>query len=370
MVQQRIIKFIITLVFLAIGFIFAGGRDNKEAVNETQISIPGIDTTKLEKYERKVIIKAKVGKEPGEIGVIGEGPIPEGEALWEGSMEGPKGIAVDNVGYIFVLDALNKRILKFSPEGGYIKAINLANFDNSLLLGSTENRLFIDSEGNFFIKERAIKLDEKIRCICSYDKNGKLLRGKQDMPRTVSHMKNKSVSSTISKFTIIKGINDTIVWYYIDDSTTGEDYAISVYLPKREGWEYMITPYSFLGFDEKGNSYIKVDAFKQTPNLLPKELTEFIREEEELVFKFNEKGKLVAMIREVSPGRCREMWALDNKGTLYLMKYAFKTVEVDELPEWVKDSDMSEEAKKYWRRRYTAPEGFVYVVKFPKVEER
>jgi len=190
------------VILLAICLVFAGGEIDKEVAKEEQTTIQEIDTTKLEKYERKVLIKAKVGKEPGEIGVIGEGAIPEEEALWDGCMEGPKGIAVDSTGHIFILDGLNKRILKFSPDGRYIRAVNLANFDNGLLVGNLENRLFIDSEGNFFIKERVIKLDEKIKYIYSYDKNGKLLGRKGDMPRTALNTEGRSVSGTISKFTM------------------------------------------------------------------------------------------------------------------------------------------------------------------------
>ncbi len=361
---------IIPMLILLVGFLCAGGMSDKDAVvSENQEVLQGSDTTKLEKYERKVIIKAKVGKGPGELGVIGEGPMPKELALWDGSMEGPKGIAIDSEGYIYILDALNKRVLKFSQEGTYIRAINLDNFNNELS-GNLENRLFIDSEGNFFIKESVIELGQKIRCKYTYDENGELLGRMKDMPSSAGNMERKSVSSTISKFTVINASKDTVVNYYIADSAINRNYTITVYLPKREGWKYMITPYSFLGFDKKGNSYIKIDAFEETFNLLPEERTTYVRKEEEMVLKYNEVGKLVAIIREICSGRGHEMWALGSDGTLYLMKYAFKTIITDELPEWLKDSDIPEEAKKHWRCRYTAPEGFVYVVKFTKVEEK
>lgn len=366
---------VITIMFvflLVSGLSFAGGRNNKEVVSKEQTTIQEIDTTKLEKYEKKVIIKAKVGKGPGEIGVMGLGDLPE-ELIWEdsGDMEGPKGIAIDSAGYIYILDALNKRILRFSPDGRYIGAINLVGFHNRTVEGSLENHLFIDSEGNFFIRDYVIKLDERVKYVYRYDKNGKLLGQKGDMPKSVMGREGKVISSTIPKFTEIKAIKDTTVFYYISDSAKNMNCTLTVYLPKREGWEYIITPYSFLGFDKKGNSYIQIDAYEQTPDLPPKELSNFIRKEEQIVFKYNEQGKLAAVITEVCIDFIGyEIWALGDDGALYLMKYSFKTVVTDELPEWVKESDIPEEAKKAWRRSYTAPEGFVYVVKFTKVEEK
>jgi len=368
MLNHKTIRTIGMIILLAIGLSFAGGKSDKEVKKDTNLW--KIDTIKLEKYERKVIIKAKVGKGPGEIGVIGEGPMPEEMALWEGSMEGPKGIAVDDLGNIFILDALNKRILKYSPDGRFLSTVNLVDFNNELL-GNSENRLFIDSEGNFFIKERMIGFGEKIRYIYKYDKNGKLLAQRGDMPKAILNMDRKYVSSTVSRFTMIEAIKDTEVCYYINDSTKGRNYTIRMVLPRKEGWEYMITPYSFLGFDKEGNCYVKIDAFEQTPDLPPEELSEFTRKEEEVVFKYNENGKLVAMIIEACPGRGREMWTLGGDGAIYLMKYTFKTVVTDELPDWVKnDSTMPPEQKEGWRRTYTAPEGFVYIIKFTKMEEK
>ncbi|HIE44552.1 MAG TPA: hypothetical protein EYP78_07160 [Candidatus Omnitrophica bacterium] len=351
------------VVLLVVGFVYGGGQDTDR--------FP-YDTTGLEKYERKVIIKAKVGKGPGEIGVIGEGPIPVEEVLWEeGTMEGPKGIAVDSAGYIFILDALNKRIVKFSPDGEYCKSIMLPEFKTHLE-GLNINHLVIGEDASFYITKRTIKLGDKKICHLQYDENGKIIDKEAEVPNSALKIQGKIVSSDVDKFTMISAICDTSVHYYILDSLTSMECTLNVYLPKREGWRYMITPHSFLGIDKKGANYIKIDAFEQTPDLPPKELSEFIRKEEEVVFKYNEVGELVAkiVVNIASAEITREIWALGGDGALYLMKYAFKTVETDELPPGFEGWKVPEEVKKYWRRRYTAPDGYVYVIKFSKVGEK
>jgi len=65
------------------------------------------------------------------------------------------------------------------------------------------------------------------------------------------------------------------------------------------------------------------------------------------------------------------IWTIGNDDALYLLKYSFKYVVTDELPEWVKnDINMTPEDKKKWRREYMASDGYVYVIKFTKVEEK
>jgi len=355
MVKQKIIKIIITLVFLAIGFIFAGGRDNKEVVKERQIFTQEIDTTKLEKYERKVIIKAKVGKGPGEIGVIGEG-----------REEGPEGIAVDSAGNVFILDQINKRILKFSPNGKYQKLISIPNIESEF--AGLENHLFMDENGNFYIRDRVARLGDRIKY--KYDRNGNTLGREFDMPKSLLNMQGKCVTGNIGK---IKADRDTVLYYYIYDSIVDRKNTINVHLPMRSGWEYVINPYSFIGFDKADNAYIAIKAWEDVPAWPPGECMERLlkRSEEQIVFKFNDEGQMVAMIKEKTSGIGFEFWTLGDDGALYLLRYSFKHVVTDELPDWVKnDSNMTAEQKKEWRREYMAPDGYVYVVKFSKVEEK
>jgi len=356
MVQQRIITFITTLAFLAIGFSFAGGKSDKEVVREKQISIQEIDTTKLEKYERKVIIKAKVGKGPGEIGVIGEG-----------TEEGPKGIAVDSAGNVFILDQINERIIKFSSSRKYRKLISIPIIASDLV-GLEENHLFIDDEGNFYIRVRIPRVGDRIKY--KFDGDGNVLARDINMPKSLLNMQGKSVTGNLCK---IKADRDTVLYYYINDSVTNRKYTIDLLLPKRSGWEYVVDHYSFIGFDKEDHAYIAIISWEVLSAWPPNEGMEksLKRNIEQIVYKFNDEGQMVAMIKEKTSGIGFEFWTLGGDGALYLLKYAFKFVVTDEVPDWVKnDSTMSDEQKKQWRREYMAPEGYVYVIKFSKVEEK
>jgi len=317
-----------------------------------------IDTTKLEKYQRKVIIKAKVGEGPGEIGVIGEG-----------TMEGPKGITVDSSGNIFILDNVNKRIVKFSHSGKYLRIISLSDLET--YMEGLDNHLLIGEDGNFYIKRRAIILGEKIRCKYKYDKNGRIIDRDVDIPKSVLNMQGKTVNGDVPKFTIIKANRDTVVHYYINDAITSKECTIKVHLAKRKDWKYMITPYSFLGFDQKGNAYVSITALENIPVWPPKECIErgLIAKKEEIAFKYDKEGKLVAVIKEANYGIGYRIWVLGGDGALYLMRYSFKEA-LRDLPFWVKEADISEEEKEKYREKYMVSDGYVYVVKFTKVEEK
>ena len=90
-------------------------------------------------------------------------------------------------------------------------------------------------------------------------------------------------------------------------------------------------------------------------------------------------GFVEGMLENVDPDKITvnvsgigfEIWSLGRDGEIYLLKYRFKYIVTNELPNWVKkDPNMSNEEKKKWRREYMAPEGYVYVIKFSKQGEK
>jgi hypothetical protein len=322
----------------------------------------------IQKYEREVIITAKVGIGPGELGVIGEGPIPEAEALWDVTMEGPKGIAVDSMGNIYILDNLNRRVVKFSDEGKYIAHVILIDIEK--YQEGLENHLFVDDENHMYIKTRTVRFGEPNLCKYIYDKEGGLLKTDTEMPKSLQNMENKIIACDINRYTTLGATLDTAIHYFITDSSVGTICTLTVPLTAREGWEYSIGPHSFLGFDKNGIAYIHIALWEYIPAWLPVNTGGISRRKEEhIIFGYKKEGAVISVIVAQSPGMGYEIWTIGGDGALYLMKYGFKTVITDELPEWLKDQDIPEEAKERWRRRYTAPEGHVYVIKYTRVEE-
>ncbi|MEO0094765.1 MAG: hypothetical protein ABIL66_02590 [candidate division WOR-3 bacterium] len=130
------IKTIITIVLLAIGFVFAGGRNNKG-----QTTIQEIDTTKLEKYEKKVIIDAKWGNGPGEFGIIKEAC---GIA--------PNCYTIDKNGNIYIVDPVNARVQIFDTDGRYLREFQYTEKDSrSSHLTWESSDITVDENGTIYI---------------------------------------------------------------------------------------------------------------------------------------------------------------------------------------------------------------------------
>jgi len=126
-----------------------------------------------EKYIPKVIIEAKWGDGPGEFGFKPDSEIPPDGI-------GPCGLTVDN-GYLYILDAINRRIEVYSTQGTYKnfielkKNLNIDFFCLSTALGRDEKGYFyllgshsggskilkFDSTGNFVKELCKSPIDEK-----------------------------------------------------------------------------------------------------------------------------------------------------------------------------------------------------------------
>ena len=135
--KQRIMKVITTLTFLAIGFIFAGGRDDGGATKVGQ----NIDTTTFEKYEVKVIIDAKWGSGPGEFGV-------EKEAAGLA----PNCYTLDKEGNIYIPDPVNARIQIFDANGKFLREFQYTEKDVRFrYLGWEIYDIAVDNNKNIYI---------------------------------------------------------------------------------------------------------------------------------------------------------------------------------------------------------------------------
>ncbi len=101
-------------------------------------------------YIPQIIYQGKWGSGIGEFAVIPD-IVP---------CAGPWAITSDINGNIYVLDSLNFRIMKFSNEGKLLQTINLdrkkdiadiCELRNGVLIGSPNDRIEIDKEGNIYI---------------------------------------------------------------------------------------------------------------------------------------------------------------------------------------------------------------------------
>jgi len=148
MLSIRINK-IIAIIFaflLAMGFVFAGGRNNKDVIaSESLKTLQEPDTMMFEKYEMKVLIDAKWGSGPGEFGKIDN---------IEGPSTGPSAFTVSSDGCIYVLDNINKRVQKFDTQGKFLYEVKYTEFvfeDSKEWLKFAPFALAVDDESNIYL---------------------------------------------------------------------------------------------------------------------------------------------------------------------------------------------------------------------------
>ena len=86
----------------------------------------------------------------------------------DGCFDALKAIAVDDSGYIFIVDALNYRIQKFDSTGNFITKWGSEGNANTLF-GREIRDIAVDSSGNIFV------VDQGNSCIKKFDNNGNFL---------------------------------------------------------------------------------------------------------------------------------------------------------------------------------------------------
>jgi len=181
----------------------AGKPENKLAVSqqpveETQVLQEGTTAQTVlqtqREYVPEVIINGKWGTGPGEFGYLihnWEEVVYEDRYRVEyatfSKVIGPTNLAVNEKGYIYILDIINKRIQKFNDKGEFLKAINIevpkyVIYDNYDFLS-----MYVDDYENIYLYYTPNQLTWLI-----YNKDGELLKtiiGKKDIDETINRTK-------------------------------------------------------------------------------------------------------------------------------------------------------------------------------------
>lgn len=117
-------RMLLVMSFLCISAGAWAQQAGKQAVNA--------DSVPIEEYVPKVIIEGKWGTGPGEFGVAWtyatDITVPQNES-GEIPPIYPDSIAVNSKGEIYLLDSVNNRIQKFSPEGKYVLSLPVESYN-------------------------------------------------------------------------------------------------------------------------------------------------------------------------------------------------------------------------------------------------
>ncbi|MFZ3136161.1 MAG: hypothetical protein WA126_02080 [Thermodesulfovibrionales bacterium] len=111
---ETVLKEILQEYFYVFTFIDNPANKEKHILKEVRVESDVIGT---KPYKGKMFsVDIPYGSGVGEVGVVDAG---------EGAMGGPPSFAVDDIGNIFILDPLNKRIQIFSKQGVYLSSMPL-----------------------------------------------------------------------------------------------------------------------------------------------------------------------------------------------------------------------------------------------------
>jgi hypothetical protein len=127
MIKGKLVKGILYLV--VVGVVLGSGV-LKVGIEHPKLAQAG-NTKRMEEYVGRVIIRAGFGEGPGQFGIYEH----------EQGVSGPTGIAVDNEGYIYIIDNINHRVNKFDKEGRYVSSINI---------DWAGDELWVDKEGYIY----------------------------------------------------------------------------------------------------------------------------------------------------------------------------------------------------------------------------
>jgi len=132
------------------------------------------------------------------IGRKGQGP---------GEFESPANLFLDFEGNIHVLDSLRK-IVKFNPEGEFLKNINLQSFVTDFC---------VDTESNIIAQIHFSNKDERKRAIVKIGKGGKIVKNIAEYS-DIKPAVRKSSGGGVSAFTVFHDYTPDLCFSYIENT--------------------------------------------------------------------------------------------------------------------------------------------------------
>jgi hypothetical protein len=326
---------------------------------------PGTPKAPMEEYVAKVIIKARWGSGPGEFGLF--------KREMSGAHVMPNAIALDKEENLYILDPANGRVLKFTEDGEYIKAIYLEGRDKKYpfyiryparvhiaLLGE----LVVDNKNNIYIYTVG-----KEDSILKFSKDGKFLQyytPPEEMSFSNLCIINNKVTTEVYKgggrLKFIELTPSGIIDLPIEISKKIE--AEEKVMWKKIKFTSKLTkkPYTSLygeiiGKDKDGNLYVRVEY------IIKKESEEVEKIDTIQIYKYSPQWKLMSIFAERKYTTGTHKFVVSKDGTVYELLVPILDVKELEEPKAIYSPD--EKLWGYAHYETTFPE-YVKIIKWEK----
>lgn len=281
------------------------------------------DTTLPEKYIKQDLFELNWGSGPGEIGKM---DLPPGGYA-------PSGLAVDDSGYIYILDIANKRIAKFDSTGRFISNTEIRYARQTMyMIGLGVGRrldltyLGFDKYGNFLIAAN----DD---FLYTFGRDGNYLRRDTTEYEGVNFVGKEGkapVSIKIEHETLDAGV----VTIKVDNLKTKEMIKELRIKPKKWVMRRRHPDFYISNIDENGNSYIIVvaDSSKLGDDKHGIEYIIYV-----MLEKYDKKGHLLTQIPLGVIAGDRTRPYVTSEGEIYTLDYNDFTDKSPIISKWVLD---------------------------------
>jgi hypothetical protein len=314
-------------------------KNNQGIAKEGTETLPGPQKNLIEEYVPKVIIKARWGSGPGEFGLF--------KQEMSGDHVMPNAIALDKEENLYILDPANGRVLKFTKNGNYIKAINLEGTDKKCLfkihpgffIDGSLAELVIDDDENIYIRTTGHCIPNwKYSCpVLKFSKDGKLLQkyfvseGKSIKSIRNLQIVNNKVIARIGKEYIeftssgIVNLPSELTKKIKAEKKTIEERIDEMIKPLAKK-EYTSFYGELIGKDKDNNLFVRVEAREPDPMYS-------IEKRTTMICKYSPKNKLLSIFAKREDrgfGPDRHKLLVTEKGIVYEL---WIPIEMIELPE-------------------------------------
>ena len=112
----------------------------------------GNDTIYVADLDNRVVMYSPTGTFLGTFGEPGSG---------NGQFDFPTSVAVDPLGFVYVVDARNERVQKFTPDGEYVSQFGSEGTGDGKFAPAAAAGIAIDDEGNIYVSDESLSRIQK-----------------------------------------------------------------------------------------------------------------------------------------------------------------------------------------------------------------